>query len=212
MKRCFIPGPSGQLEAEFIPHSPYFATVIIAHPHPQYGGDMNNPVVIALSQLFQRLGFSTLRFNVRGVGKSDGDCPTDGIPGSEDLLAVIHWTRQTQPNTHLWLAGYSYGAYISYRSACLLEQQNKPVEQLLLIAPPHPHLDFSNEILSQTPAVIAQAENDAIATSSAVTRWAKSLPSPPPILVIKQADHFFQQGINSLTEQLQQWVGQQHQN
>ncbi len=171
---------------------------------------MDNPVVTALTQLFQRLGFSTLRFNVRGVGDSDGLCPSDGIPGSEDLLSIIQWVRKTHPNADLWLSGYSYGAFISFRAASLLEQSSKPAQQLLLIAPPHPHLDFSNDTLSKTPCLIALAENDTIATSAAVRSWVKSLPSPPPILMIEQADHFFQQGIESLTQQLEQWIAERH--
>src|SRR5579883_2897349 len=86
-------------------------TAIICHPHPLHGGTMTNKVVTTLAKTFRDLGMRTVRFNFRGVGKSEGAF-AEGIGETDDLLAVVKWAQTTCSNDKLWLAGFSFGAFV----------------------------------------------------------------------------------------------------
>ena len=111
-------GPAGKLEAllEFREDSDLSGTVVVCHPHPAHGGTMHNKVVHTLARAFVRLGFSSLRFNFRGTGKSEGEY--DESRGElQDALAAIGWMRQRAPELPLWIGGFSFGAAIAIRAA-----------------------------------------------------------------------------------------------
>ena len=114
MADIFINGNAGRLEAVYQPGKSEEAPLaLILHPNPQLGGTMNNKVVYAIFQAFVKMGFATLRFNFRGVGKSQGIF--DGDPESElaDTLTVLDWLKKVNPQSqHIWIAGYSYGALV----------------------------------------------------------------------------------------------------
>ncbi|HSC66336.1 MAG TPA: alpha/beta fold hydrolase, partial [Cellvibrio sp.] len=122
----FIPGPSGQLEA--IIHQGdnegHFAgrelLVVICHPHPVHGGTMDNKVVTTLMRTYRDLGVHVLRFNFRGVGKSEGSFD-NAIGEVDDLRAVIAWVDQQLPDTSLLLAGFSFGSSIAAQASYLVE-------------------------------------------------------------------------------------------
>jgi len=110
----FINGNAGRLEAVYQPGATEESPIaLVLHPNPQLGGTMNNKVVYTIFQAFSKLGFATLRFNFRGVGKSQGIY--DGDPESElaDTLVVLDWLKRANPQApHLWIGGYSYGALV----------------------------------------------------------------------------------------------------
>ena len=114
MVDIFVNGNAGRLEAVYQPgQNEESPIVLILHPNPQLGGTMNNKVVYTLFQAFVKMGFATLRFNFRGVGKSQGIF--DGDPESElsDTLVVLDWLKNLHPHaSNVWVAGYSYGALV----------------------------------------------------------------------------------------------------
>src|SRR6266481_7963290 len=112
-----IPGPAGPLEAlTTCPAVDAKAIAVICHPHPQYGGTMHNKVVHTLARGFGELGLRTVRFNFRGVEASAGEF-AQGIGETEDVLAVLEWVRAHRPHDQVWLAGFSFGAYMAIRAA-----------------------------------------------------------------------------------------------
>ncbi len=123
--------------------------VVVTHPHPLYGGEMDNPVVTTLAGVYQRLGYSTLRFNFRGAGRSEGDYG-DGIGEQDDVRAAAAYLSGLG-KTVTDLAGYSFGAWVNLR----LNPPLATVRRQVLVAPPVLFLDFA-------PAAAAPAELAAI--------------------------------------------------
>jgi uncharacterized protein len=128
-QRLFIPGPAGQLEAiHTTPEEGQADRIaIICHPHPLHEGTMNNKVVTLLAKTFNKLGFETLRFNYRGVGKSEGHYG-DRVGEIEDLKAVKAWA---EPKSQFCLSGFSFGAFI----AASVANESENVSQLITVAP-----------------------------------------------------------------------------
>ena len=115
-ERIYIAGPEGKLEANVSGlGSPLqvFNIGIICHPHPLHQGTMHNKVVTTVTRTWQKLGLATVRFNFRGVGESEGHYG-EGKGEIEDLKAVIVFAQQRHPEAKIWLAGFSFGAVISY--------------------------------------------------------------------------------------------------
>ena len=117
--------------------APGTEAALITHPHPLYGGEMNNPVVAVLTAVYQRLGYSTLRFNFRGVGASEG-VYDDGRGELDDLWAAGE-VLKSKGKTVADLAGYSFGVWINLR----LDPPMATVRRLALVAPPVAYMDFS---------------------------------------------------------------------
>jgi len=111
----YLEGPVGRLEALIsgIKETHDESVVgIICHPHPLYQGTMHNKVVTTVIRAWQQLGFSTVRFNFRGVEGSEGSY-NEGIGEVEDLQAVFKWVKASMPNAKIWVGGFSFGAYIA---------------------------------------------------------------------------------------------------
>ena len=113
MPELMLPGPNGRLEARFSPGISRNAPVaLVLHPHPQHGGTMNNKVTYALYQTFVERGFAVLRFNFRGVGRSQGSYDR-GEGELADAAAALDWLESTNPDASAsWIAGFSFGAWI----------------------------------------------------------------------------------------------------
>ena len=107
----FIPGPAGRLEAKYYKAKKNTSPIaLVLQPHPQYGGTMNNPIVMELYNIFDSFGFSTFRFNFRGVGKSEGKFD-NGLGELADGAAALDWLQSQNPNTNqCWVSGFSFGA------------------------------------------------------------------------------------------------------
>jgi len=182
-----IPGPSGELEALIeTPHSPIANTVaIVCHPHPLHGGTMHNKVVTTLTRACQALGAVVVRFNFRGVGDSTG-VYDNAIGEQDDLRAVIHWAKEHYPNSRLWLAGFSFGSYVATRVA-----SDMAVDQLITIAPPVNHFDFSTLSAITCPWLIVQGEADEVVPAEEVFAWAASRPENPQVIRLPNVGHFF---------------------
>ncbi len=184
----FIEGPAGRIEASLDQPDadPRPLLAIICHPLPTEGGSMHNKVVTMTTRALRESGATTLRFNFRGVGQSEGAFD-DGGGELDDLRAVAAWARTHYPDKVLWLAGFSFGAWISLRAADELGAQ-----LLLSIAPPVGRSWSFNDITLPTcPWLVIQGEDDDIVDAHAVRAWIASLPMPPQLVLMPGAGHFF---------------------
>lgn len=184
----FIEGPAGRIEAllDQPDAGPRPLLAIICHPLPTEGGSMHNKVVTMTGRALRESGATTLRFNFRGVGQSDGAFD-DGDGELDDLRAVAAWAKRHHPDKVLWLAGFSFGAWISLRAADELK-----VQLLLSIAPPVGRSwSFDTITLPACPWLVIQGDDDEIVDAQAVKTWIESLPMPPQLVQMPGAGHFF---------------------
>jgi hypothetical protein len=199
-------GPVGPLECAADVPEPADerpATIIICHPHPLHGGTMHNKVVTIVERSMRELGLRTVRFNFRGVGKSEGEFD-DGYGETDDLFAVAEWVRRTRPGDQLWLGGFSFGAYIATRAALNLD-----VGQLITIAPPVHRFAFDSLHHPECPWLVIQGDEDDVVNIDAVTTWASALKPSPDLVVMADADHFFHRRIMDLRGLLKNGVRDQ---
>ena len=140
MPEVIFPGPDGRLEGRYHPQRGKDAPIaIILHPHPLYGGTMNNKIVYDLFYMFQKRNFTTLRFNFRGVGRSQGEFDS-GIGELADAATALDWLQATNPAaSQCWVAGYSFGAWIGMQ----LLMRRPETDGFISVSPPSNMYDFS---------------------------------------------------------------------
>ncbi len=199
-----LPGPAGDIEAlvecALSAHAVPI-TVVVCHPHSLYGGSLHNKVVHMLARALRELGCDTLRFNFRGVGKSEGRFD-HGQGETEDLRAVAHWIRRATAQAPLWLAGFSFGAYVVLRAAADLAPA-----RLITVAPPvNLYAELQRLPRPACPWLIIQGEQDEVVPPAVVARWAQALQPPPDLAWISQAGHFFHRRLGELRAVVQDWV------
>ncbi|WP_308389888.1 alpha/beta fold hydrolase [Acidithiobacillus sp. AMEEHan] len=206
-----IPGPAGILEGlTACPEKETRGIVaVILHPHPLYGGTLNNKVVHYLSRTCNLLGIPSLRFNFRGVGKSAGRYDA-GRGEVEDCLAVLDWVTERRPGFPIWLAGFSFGAFVAYQAA----SRDARVERLLTVAPPINLFDFSVAPVPRCPWTVVQGQEDELVPAKEVSAWLESL-SVQPARIDLPADHFFHGKLtllqNALLDRFQAQLGEENQ-
>jgi alpha/beta superfamily hydrolase len=184
--------PSGSVTCEGIfvhpdalAHTP---GLVICHPHPLYGGDMENNVVRALTEAFAPAGFAVLRFNFRGVGRSTGHYG-EGIDEQDDAKAALTWLT-AQPGLdadHLFLAGYSFGARVTLGVA----STDPRVRGFIAVAPPVLRGDWPSLESSRGPKIFLCGDQDPYAPPEVLAGLVKSLPEPKRVIVYPDTDHFF---------------------
>ncbi len=160
MPEVIFPGPDGRLEGRYHPQKQKDAPIaIILHPHPQFGGTMNNKVVYNLHYAFHDMGFTVLRFNFRGVGRSQGEYD-QGIGELSDAAAALDYLQAMNPNAkHCWVAGFSFGAWIGMQ----LLMRRPEISGFISVSPPANMYDFS--FLAPCPAsgLIINGSGDRVA-------------------------------------------------
>jgi uncharacterized protein len=197
-----IPGPAGDLEIMTTwPHlADPLGIGIICHPDPRQGGTMNNKVVTTLARAFIELNLATVRFNFRGIGNSSGEYGhTQGELA--DLNAVIAWAKQQLPALPLWLAGFSFGSYIS----ALAAPAAKP-RALISIAPPVNRYDFNQLTQISCPWLVIQGDQDEVVPYAEVQAWAAQPPAPLKLITMTGATHFFHGRLIELRDYTEQWA------
>ncbi len=184
-----LPGPAGMLEvAVDAPDDDVAAlplVAIVCHPLPTEGGTMHNKVVTMAARSLRELGATTVRFNFRGTGHSEGEFD-QGDGELEDLRAVAAWVRAQRPEAALWLAGFSFGAYVTLRAAAGLQPA-----LLLSIAPPAGRWDFDDIELPTMPWLVIQGENDEIVDPQAVYDWLERTRAQAELVRMPDTSHFF---------------------
>jgi uncharacterized protein len=192
MAEMIIPGPSGRIEARYT-EPPYEGAPIalILHPHPKAGGTMQDPITIRMFQMFEQRGFGVLRYNSRGVGRTQG-VYDHGIGELEDAAFVLDYLENlSESPRYVWCAGYSFGAWITLQ----LLMRRPEIDGFFAVSPPANHYDLS--FLAPCPAsgLIIIGDNDAIATPQDVERALQKVRVQKGEVidrdVVEGADHFF---------------------
>jgi alpha/beta superfamily hydrolase len=192
MPEVMFQGPDGRLEARYhhakMPNAPL---ALVLHPHPLHGGNMNNRVTYTLYQVFQRLGFSVMRFNSRGVGKSQGRY-SGGEGELADAAEALDWLQRINPNSKtVWVAGYQYGAFIGMQ----LLMRRPEVSGFISVTPPANHFDFSFLAPCPQSGLIVTGAKDEIVPEPAVAKLVAKLNTQKGIKidyrVFEDCDHFF---------------------
>jgi hypothetical protein len=184
---------SGHLEARFDQGSDATRAIVLCHPHPQYGGSMHDIVVGTVEGVARRHGFATLKFNFRGVGDSTGRYD-NGIGEVDDLLTALAWLRDRAGTMPLWLAGYSFGSNVVWRS---LERAGD-VNGVVLVAPPVAMMDFSARPASHASVTLIAGDEDDYVDAADLRRWASEVSQSTRVEIIAGADHFFSGGYSEL--------------
>ena len=189
-----IAGPAGRIECAIDrPAGASRGVSVVCHPHPQFGGTLDNKVVQMVARTFLQLGWTSVRFNFRGIGRSEGTWD-EGRGEVEDALAVVAALRERSEFTGLpWaLAGFSFGGYVAATAADRLPEADKP-RRLVLVAP-----STEKQAVPPVPAdtVVLHGEVDDVVPLSATLDWAR--PQSLPVIVFPGVGHFFHGQLTSL--------------
>jgi uncharacterized protein len=193
MPEVIFNGPDGRLEGRYQPGiSKASPIALILHPHPQFGGTMNNKVVYDLFYMFQQRGFTTLRFNFRGIGRSFG---TFDHGGGElaDAAGALDWLQSNHPESKTcWVGGYSFGAWVGMQ----LLMRRPEIEGFISVAPQPNIYDFSFLAPCPSSGLIIHGEEDRVAPSKDVQLLVDKLKSQKGITITQKtlagANHFFE--------------------
>ena len=195
-----IEGPAGGLEALLeqpladLQHAAPAAFGVICHPHPLYGGSMQNKVVHTLARACQERGMPTLRFNFRGVGASAGSYD-EGRGETQDTLAVIAAGRARWPHAALTLAGFSFGAVVSLMAAAAAAPS-----RLISVAPAVARFGLASMARPACPWLIVQGDADEVVDAREVQAFAASFSPPPQLVLLAGVGHFFHGRLDQLRD------------
>lgn len=189
-----IEGPAGPLEAVTqCPRQPRPATAVICHPHPLHGGTLHNKVVYTLARSLVELGLRAVRFNFRGVGASAGTY-ADAVGETDDATAVLRWVRARRPLDEIWLAGFSFGAYVALRAAARFD-----VARLIVVAPPvNLYPQQGPPPAPRVPLLVLQGDADDVVLPTGVQRWCERAAPASRLRTFAGAGHFFHGRLNDL--------------
>jgi alpha/beta superfamily hydrolase len=170
---------------------------VICHPHPLYGGTLNNKVVHRVASTLHGLGAATLRFNFRGVGHSAGTHDR-GEGELEDARAAFHWLRAREPQAVALLAGFSFGSWIAARLAA----EEPDVKGLILVAPSVRTASFAEMRGLATPKIVLQGSDDDVCPPEDLEREFPTWRAPKRLVMVPGASHFFDARLGELAQAL----------
>ncbi len=207
MPEVIFSGPVGRLEGRYNHSKEQNAPVaLLLHPHPQHGGTMNNKVVYTLYHAFVHLGFSALRFNFRGVGRSQGYFDR-GEGELADAAAALDWLQTYNPNAKAcWIGGFSFGAWIGMQ----LLMRRPEIAAFVAVAPPANLFDFSFLAPCPSSGLVIHGDQDQIVPVDAMQKLITKLMHQRDIKIdyrlIPGADHFFQNELGALGAAVEDYV------
>jgi hypothetical protein len=207
MPEVFFNGPAGRIEGQFAESpNPRAPIALVLHPHPKFGGTMNNKVVYNVYKTLFEHDFTVLRINFRGVGRSLGEYD-DGIGEMTDAATALDWLQINYPMSKLNLiAGFSFGAWIAMQ----LIMRRPEITNFLAISPPVNKYDFSFLSPCPIPGLILQGDKDSVVSEDSVGELASRLSKQKNIdvnyRVIPGADHFFRDKIDLLNEEIRDYL------
>lgn len=193
MPEVMFNGPAGRLEGRFQPAKRKQAPLaIVLHPHPQFGGSMNNQIIYKLFYMFVDRGFAVIRFNFRSVGRSEGDFD-HGTGELSDAASALDWAQTVHPDARgCWIAGFSFGAWIGMQ----LLMRRPEVEGFISIAPPANLHDFSFLAPCPSSGLIIHGEEDRVCPPRDTQTLVDKLKAQKGIVIEQQtmmgANHFFE--------------------
>jgi hypothetical protein len=207
MPEVTLNGPDGRLEGRYHHSKNTNAPIaLLLHPHPQHGGTMNNRLVYTMYQAFVRRGFSALRFNFRGVGRSQAEFD-NGQGELSDAAAALDWMQGHNPNAAgCWIGGYSFGAWIGMQ----LMMRRPEISGFIAISPPASIHDFSFLAPCPSSGMIVHGNVDDIIPIASVDKLAHKLSNQKNIKidyrVIDGADHFFGGHLDELSQHIETYL------
>lgn len=207
MPEVIFSGEDGRIEGRFHPgRSRTSPIAIILHPHPQFGGTMNNPLVYHLYYTFANRGFAVLRFNFRGVGRSQGAFD-HGQGELSDAASALDWVQANNPDARAcWIAGCSFGAWIGMQ----LLMRRPEVEGFISVAAPASLYDFSFLAPCPSSGLFIHGDKDAVVPIAAVGQLVEKLKTQKGIIIeqqlIRGANHFFDGKIEQLMESVNEYL------
>ncbi|GEO81162.1 alpha/beta hydrolase [Pararhodospirillum oryzae] len=208
MPEIIFNGPEGRLEGRYShARQPNAPIALILHPHPKQGGTMNNKVVYTLYHTFARRGFSVMRFNFRGVGRSQGVFD-NGQGELSDAASALDWMQALNTNSQeCWVAGFSFGAWIAMQ----LLMRRPEISGFVSVAPPAGSHDFTFLAPCPSSGIIVHGEKDTVVPEPAVAKLAHKLSQQKNITVdysvIPGANHFFADHLPLLAGEVDRYLG-----
>jgi hypothetical protein len=194
MPEVIISGQSGRLEGRYHQNpNPKAPVALVLHPHPLHGGTMNNKVTYNLYKTFANNGFSVLRINFRGVGKSQGKFD-NGVGELQDATVALNWLHsQNMDAPTFWIAGFSFGAWIGLQ----VVMRRPDIEGYILAAPPATKYDFNFIVPCSASGLIVQGDKDDISKESDTAKIVEKLSlreeAEIGYQIVNGADHFFRE-------------------
>lgn len=207
MPEVIINGPAGRLEGRYVHSKTANAPLaLILHPHPEHGGTMNNKITYYMFQTFQERGFSTLRFNFRGVGRSQG-VHDRGEGELSDAASALDWMQELNPNApYVWVGGFSFGAWIGMQ----LLMRRPEIRGWISVSPPANMYDFTFLAPCPTSGLILQGNKDNIVPEPHTEKLAAKLKAQKGITVdyriVDGANHFYNDRIDQLTGNMHDYL------
>lgn len=201
MPEIVINGVEGRLEARYFHNKEEGAPVaVVLHPHPEFGGDMNNKVTYALYRAFCEEGFSVMRFNFRGVGKSEGRFD-QGEGELTDTASAVDWLQTYNPSASAcWVAGFSFGAWIAMQ----LLMRRPEIDGFISISPPANMYDFSFLAPCPVAGKIIQGTKDDIVPKDCVDSLVQKLKAQTSVPIeyetVEGADHFYTNRLSAMID------------
>jgi len=203
----FIQGPAGRIEAKYFKSNRKRAPLaLILHPHPQYGGTMNNKIVFDIFQNFFKNEFSVCRINFRGVGRSDGTFD-NGQGELSDAAAALDWIEKENLNhSQCWISGFSFGSLIAMQ----LLMRRPEVNRFIAISPQPNVYDFSFLSPCPTSGLIVYGKNDELVPLEHINSLNRRLSTQKGIKVdfkgIEEANHFFSKKEKNLSLVIDKYI------
>ena len=207
MPEVIFAGPDGRLEGRYHPSpAPDAPLALVLHPHPKYGGTMNNRVAYALHYAFRDLGFTVMRFNFRGVGRSQGEFD-QGVGELSDAAAALDYMQFQKPNARgCWVAGFSFGAWIGMQ----LLMRRPEISGFVSVAPPANMYDFTFLAPCPSSGLIVSGEADRIVPGEDTRTLVSRLQAQKGITVthstVPGANHFFETGLDEMIDIVKGYV------
>lgn len=198
-QNVFIQGEAGQLDIKHRPASDHQIGLLMCHPHPLFQGTMDNKVVTTVTRAAAELGLPTLRFNFRGVGKSEGE-HDNGRGEQRDVLSVIKYAKEQLGWQKIILAGFSFGAGMACLAAC---EAPETVAKLLLVAPPVHHFDAPSQLPFEFETYVLMGNADDVVPFDEVEDWVARIVPAPHMYIYEDAGHFFHGRLVELKDTVQ---------
>ena len=204
IEACLIDGPAGQLEALLEPPEDIApqSLALVCHPHPLFGGTMHNKVVHRAARALRHSGAAVLRFNFRGVGKSQGR-HADGVGEVDDARAALDWLRRRYPGLPYTLAGFSFGSRIALILACAL---GDPLRVIALSFPAKQY-PVDAAVRCPVPKIFVQSTHDVHGPPPEMEAFYAQAAPPKQLVWVEAQDHFFGGALDLLEMELGRLLG-----
>ena len=207
MSEVYFKGPFGRVYGKYSKAPNKDAPVVlILHPDPTQGGTMNNKCVYTLFKTFVDTGFTALRIDFPGVGKSDGNVG-NGENEFKTASSALDWLQFNHPDaSHYWIAGFSFGSFVAIQLAA----RRPEIENFILLAPPSNKYDFSFSFPCPLPGLVLAADKDEIVPLAHIKQlvddWSKKKDYEIIYNVIDGADHFFTDKLDIVTDIAREYI------